>query len=97
MNLKNTKNIFKPRDMGKYEKAVITFINVFNLPSYSYPEVYERLITQLDLKLDEEDPSMFDLGDDSSWTIREIHKLDKEIKKLEKEDKLFFQIRIKGI
>ena len=96
LDLTNTQNITDFSQMTPYTTAVTNFIDHHRLPSYSYPEVYERMVVQLDLpiELNPAFPMVFLLGDDFEYcSIEDFNLLAAEIRELDDDKELFFQLR----
>jgi len=94
MNLQNTQKIKNIQDMTPYTHVVMTFIEVNNLPSFSYPEVYERFVTQLNLPIEEFEGELFFAFPDN---FTGYFDLVDAIKELNDNDALFFQRKSEGL
>lgn len=81
-------------DLGGHGEAISNFIEAYSIPSFSYPELYDFFVLQKKLKVTQGEGgySVFDYGDNfEHCSIREINTLVGEVRKLDKESKLFFQ------
>ena len=99
MQLPNSQSILSMSDMAPFSTAVMEFTEGYNLPSFSYPEVYEFLVNQKNLKTEEFRGSLvFDYGDDFEFcSTEELDELVKTIRFLDGNKELFWQRRNKGI
>ncbi len=96
IELNNTQNIGEWADMTPFTTPVSNFIEAFNLPSYSYPEVYEYFVAQMDLQTteDEDENLIFDWGNNfEKCSLEDIYTLIDNIKDLDDNKMLFFQVK----
>ena len=94
MILKNTQNIQNMSDMAPYTTAVMNYVEGNNLPSYSYPEVYEYMVAQKDLGVEEslDGYLSFNLGENfENLSVDEYHGLADHIRDMEAHGILYFQ------
>jgi len=95
LNLSNTQNINDWNSMAPFTSAVLNFIEMHALPSYSYPEVYEFMVTQRDCPIEENFHGnlVFQNGFVSDTEERALCKI---IKQLSKDEETFFQVKNKS-
>lgn len=78
-DLTSTENILNRNDMTPYVSAVSNFIEANCLPSFCYPEVYEFMVTQRNVRQQENQFGHLVFEIDSSVSIAEQHALCKVI------------------
>lgn len=96
LEFKNTQNIDEWGKMCPFTTPVSNFIEAFNLPSYSYPEVYEYFVVQMGLEAieDEEKNLVFDWGNNfRNCSLENIYTLIDNIKELDDSKMLYFQVK----
>jgi len=95
LDLTNTQNITELDHMVPYTTAVTNYIESNNLPSFSYPEVYEFMVVQLELTVEKwRETLVFNLGDNFRYcSVEQYHELAVRIRELDNAKELFFQVR----